>query len=181
VSIHLRLFPTFSSIRISVSGFMLRSLIHLDLSVAQGDRCGSICNCLLADILLDQQCLLKTLPPPPLYGFGLAKIKCPPVCGFTACSIPLINLSVPLLILCSFYYYCSVVHLQIRDGDNSKSYVIVQDCFSYPVFFFIFPYEVKLSIVLSRTVKNYGFFFVFFFFFETRFHHVIALLSWNSL
>ena len=30
--------PTFSSIRFSVAGFMLRSLIHLDLSFVHGDR-----------------------------------------------------------------------------------------------------------------------------------------------
>jgi hypothetical protein len=30
--------PLFSSIRFSVSGFMLRSLIHLDLSFMQGDN-----------------------------------------------------------------------------------------------------------------------------------------------
>ena len=33
---------TFSSIRISVSGFMLRSLFHLDLSFVQDDKYGSI-------------------------------------------------------------------------------------------------------------------------------------------
>ena len=33
-----RLFPTFSSIRFSVSGFKLKSLIHLDLSFVQGDK-----------------------------------------------------------------------------------------------------------------------------------------------
>ena len=34
--------PTFSSIRFSVVGFMLRSLIHLDLNFVHGDRYGSI-------------------------------------------------------------------------------------------------------------------------------------------
>ena len=34
--------PTFSSLRFSVAGFMLRSLIHLDLSFVHGDRYGSI-------------------------------------------------------------------------------------------------------------------------------------------
>ena len=34
--------PTFSSIRFSVAGFMLRSLIHLDLSFMHVDRYGSI-------------------------------------------------------------------------------------------------------------------------------------------
>jgi hypothetical protein len=32
------LFPTFSSTRFSESSFMLRSLIHLDLSFVQGDK-----------------------------------------------------------------------------------------------------------------------------------------------
>jgi hypothetical protein len=44
VSISSRLFPTFSSINFSVSGFVWRSLIHLDLSFVQGDKNGSICN-----------------------------------------------------------------------------------------------------------------------------------------
>jgi hypothetical protein len=34
---------TFCSIRFSVSGFMLKFLIHLDLSFVQGDRDGSSC------------------------------------------------------------------------------------------------------------------------------------------
>jgi hypothetical protein len=55
------LFLTFYSIRFSVSGFMLRSLIHLDLSFVQGDRCGSICILLHADIQLEQHHLLKML------------------------------------------------------------------------------------------------------------------------
>jgi hypothetical protein len=50
---------------------MLRSLIHLDLSFVQGDRCGSICILLHAGIQLDQHCLLKMLSFFPLYGFCL--------------------------------------------------------------------------------------------------------------
>jgi hypothetical protein len=42
VPISLRLFPTFSSISFTVSGFMWSSLIHLDLTLVQGDRNGSI-------------------------------------------------------------------------------------------------------------------------------------------
>ena len=37
-----RLFSTFSSIRFATFGFMLRSLIYLELSLLQGDDCGSI-------------------------------------------------------------------------------------------------------------------------------------------
>jgi hypothetical protein len=42
VPISSRLFPTFSSISFTVSGFMWSSLIHLDLTLVQGDRKGSI-------------------------------------------------------------------------------------------------------------------------------------------
>jgi hypothetical protein len=42
VPISSRLFPNFSSITFSVSGFIWRSLIHLDLSFVQGDKNGSI-------------------------------------------------------------------------------------------------------------------------------------------
>ena len=38
VPMHSNVLPTFSSIRFSVAGFMLRSLIHLDLSFVHGDR-----------------------------------------------------------------------------------------------------------------------------------------------
>jgi hypothetical protein len=57
----LRLFPTFSSISFSVSGFMWQSLIHLDMSFVQGDKNGSICTFLLADHQLNQHHLLKML------------------------------------------------------------------------------------------------------------------------
>ena len=49
VSLCSRLFPTFSTIRFSVSGFTCRFLIHLDLSFVQGDKNGSICTFLHAD------------------------------------------------------------------------------------------------------------------------------------
>ena len=55
----LRLLSTFCSIRFSVSGFILRSLIQLDLSFVQGDKYGPICILLHADIQLDQHHLLK--------------------------------------------------------------------------------------------------------------------------
>jgi hypothetical protein len=56
-----RLFPTFSSIRFSVSGFMLRFLIHLDLSFVQGDKYGMIFSLQHTDYQLDQHHLLKML------------------------------------------------------------------------------------------------------------------------
>jgi hypothetical protein len=47
--------------RFSVSGFMLRSLIHLDLSFVHGDKYGSIFIFLHIDCQLDQHHLLKML------------------------------------------------------------------------------------------------------------------------
>ena len=69
-------------IRFCVSGFMLRSLIHLDLSFMQGDKYGSVYVLLHADIQLYQHNLLKML------SFfhcmvlaSLSKIKCPYTVG----------------------------------------------------------------------------------------------------
>jgi hypothetical protein len=56
-----RLFPTFSSISFSVSGFVWSSLIHLDLTLVQGDRSGSICILLHDNCQLCQHHLLKML------------------------------------------------------------------------------------------------------------------------
>ena len=50
---------------------------------------------------------------------------------------------------CGFYYYGSVVELEIRDGDTSRSSFIVQD--SYLGFLF---FRRKLSVVFSRSVKS---------------------------
>ena len=56
-----KLFPTSSSIRFSVSGFMLRSLIYLALSYVQGDKNESICILVCVDCQLKQNNLLKML------------------------------------------------------------------------------------------------------------------------
>ena len=56
-----RVFPSFFSISFSVSGFMWRSLIHLELSLVQGDKNGSIHILLHADLQLNQHQLLKRL------------------------------------------------------------------------------------------------------------------------
>jgi hypothetical protein len=57
----LRLFPTFSYIRLNVSRFILRSLIHLYLTFVQCDRYGSICIILQVDHQLGQHHLLKVI------------------------------------------------------------------------------------------------------------------------
>ena len=84
VPICLRLFPTFSSLSFSVSGFMWRSLIHLDLSLVQGDKNGSICILLYADCQLNHHHLLKMLSffPQWVVLAPLSKIKWQYVYGF---------------------------------------------------------------------------------------------------
>jgi hypothetical protein len=61
VPIYLRLFPTFFSISLRVSGFMWSSLIHLDLSFVQGGENGSICILLYPNQQLSQHHFLKML------------------------------------------------------------------------------------------------------------------------
>jgi hypothetical protein len=56
--------------------------------------------------------------------------------------IPLINVLISLTIPCSIYHYSSLVQLEVRNHDFSRSSFIVQDWFGYPRFF-IFPYEVE--------------------------------------
>jgi hypothetical protein len=58
-SICSRLFPNFSSIRFSMSGFMLTSLIYLNLSFVHSDRYESICILPHAGIQFNQHHLLN--------------------------------------------------------------------------------------------------------------------------
>ena len=122
-------------------GFILRSLIHLDLSFLHGDRYGSICILLYVDIQLCQHHLLKML------SFfhciilaSLSKIRC---------SILLVNPSV-FMTIPSFLYSSSIIELVVRNGDAPGSSFIMKDSFGYPVLFLY----MKLSIILSRSIKN---------------------------
>ena len=130
-----RLFPTFSSIRLSVSGFMLRPLIHSNLSSVQGDNYGSIFIFLHTDYQLDKHHLLKMflLLPMNIFGF-FDNIKCPYVWGFISGSSILFHWSTCLFLYqyhAVFYHYCSVVQLEVRDGDSSRDSFIVENHFQY--------------------------------------------------
>ena len=89
---------------------------------------------------------------------SLSKIKCSWVYEFiSAFSVWFYLWTCLFLYQCRavFYYYCFVVQLKIREGNISRSYFIVQDCFSYlEVFCFCFFFHVKLRLILSRSVKN---------------------------
>ena len=56
-----KLSPTFFSIMFNASGFMLWSLIHLDLTYAQGDKYGSICILLCVVIQFNHHHWLKMM------------------------------------------------------------------------------------------------------------------------
>lgn len=45
-----------------------------------------------------------------------------------------------------FYLYCYIVYLKFRDGDNSRSSFIIQECFSYPASMHVFhaPWGLEL-------------------------------------
>ena len=62
-------------------------------------------------------------------------------------SIQLIYLPVTVLIPCSFYHYCSIVKLEVRDGDSQRNSFIVLfllSCFCFCfVLFFVIPDEVE--------------------------------------
>jgi hypothetical protein len=134
----LRLFPTFSSISFSVSGFMWSSLIHLHLSFVQGDKNGSI------HILLHNN--HQFVPAPfvenavffPLDGFS-SLVQDQMTIGvwvhfWIFNSIPLIYLLITVPVPCSFYHSCSVVQLEIRHGDSTRGSIIVENNFCYPGF-----------------------------------------------
>ena len=90
VPVHSRVFSTFSYIRLSVSGFMLRSLTHLHFSFVLGDGYGSICFLLHTEIQLDKHHLLKRLS---IFHYivldSLSKIRYSQAYGFT--SVPSIQ------------------------------------------------------------------------------------------
>jgi hypothetical protein len=95
-----RVCPTFSSMIFSVSGFILRSLIHLDLSFVQGDKCWSVFILLHVDIQLVYHHLLKILSF--FHCMVLAsfsKNKCSYVCEFISGSFFLSHWS-----MCQFLY-----------------------------------------------------------------------------
>ena len=67
--------------------------------------------------------------------------------------VPLVLLSVLMPISGCFQYCSSVVEFEVRDCDASRSSFIMQDCFGYPGFLL---FHMKLSTVLSRSVKNFA-------------------------
>ena len=90
----------------------------------------------LVDIQFAQYHLLKTLASL-LCLASLSKLRCPYVYGLISGSdsIPLINMSLMFgLIPCWFYYYSSVVQLEVSDRDISR---------------FVFCFHMKLKLLFK--------------------------------
>ena len=152
---HSSILLTFSSVRFSVTGFVLRSLIYLDLSFVHVSRYGTILTLLHAGIQWFQHHLLKMFSFFLLYNFGFF-VKNQVFIGVwinvrVFNLIPSIHMSVLMPIPSCFYYYSSITAIEVRDGDISRSSFIVQDSFNYSVFstilFLLFLHK-KLSLVI---------------------------------
>jgi hypothetical protein len=107
-----RLYPTFSSISFSISGFMWKSLIYLVLNFIQGDKNGLICILLHADLQMNQHHLLE-MSFFPLDGFSsfvkdqVTIDRYRYVGSFLGCqfySLIFMPLSVPIASFFIFYY-----------------------------------------------------------------------------
>jgi len=162
---YLRLFPTFSSINLSVSGLMWMSLIHLDLRIVLGDKNGSICILLHADLQLNQRHLLKMLSYS-LDGFS-SFVKDQMIGGWVHFwvfnFIPLIYLPVTVPISCSFYHCCC-----LRSGIviTSEILLLLRTVFAtlggFLLFLFLLLllllslllFQMDLQIALSNSRKN---------------------------
>ena len=127
------------SIIFSVSGFRLRSLIHLDLSCVQGDKYVSFCILPHADIQLGQDhlCRMLFLFHYVFFGFFVKNQEFidvdifldlqfnsidQPICFYTN------TMNIKLLFLCNMVWSQGWCYLQ-------KFFFIVQDCSSYAKFF----------------------------------------------
>jgi hypothetical protein len=156
VPISARLFPTFSYIHFSVSGFMWSSLIHLDLCFVQGDKNGSI-HILLHDNLPIVPALFveNGSPPPPVDGFS-SFVKDQVTLGvwihfWVFNSIPLTYLYVLVPVPCNFYHNCSVVKLEVRHGDSTEILLLLRIVFAILGFLL---FQMNLQIALSNSLKN---------------------------
>jgi hypothetical protein len=130
---------------------VLRSLIHLNLSIVQGDKNGSIRILLHDNSQLSQHHLLKILFFA-LDGFSTF-VKDQVTMALQLWLIPLINLSVTVQAPCNFYCNCLVLHLEVKDGHSTRGSFMVEKSFCYPRFLL---FQMNLQMALSNSVKNWG-------------------------
>jgi len=129
--------------------------MHLDLGFVQGDKHGSICILLHADLQLNQHHLLKMLSFVLLDGFS-SFVKDQVTIGvwvhfWVFNSVPLIYLPVTVPIPCSFYHYCSEYCL--RSGMVIPPEVLLFLRIVFTVLSFLLL-QMNLQIALSNSMKN---------------------------
>jgi len=140
----------FSSISLSISVFMWRSSIHLHLNFVKGDKNGSIC-LLHVDLQLNQHHLSKMLSffhwmvLAPL-SKSSSKDTWVNFWDFNSIALP-VSLPIPY----SFYHYCSLIQVEVRDGDSPRSSLIVEDNFGYPG---VVLFQMNFQIALSNSMNN---------------------------
>ena len=126
---YLRLFPTFFSITFTVSGFMRRCLIHSDLNFIQGMRMDQIAFFYMLTASWSSPFWENAVfsPLDCFSSFVKDQVTIVVLVPFWAFNSILLNyMPVPVPIQCSFYYYCSVVQAEVRDGDSARSSFIVE-------------------------------------------------------
>ena len=153
------LYPTFSSIESRISNFMLRSLIHLDLSFVQDNRHVSIWILLYASIQLDQHHLLTMLSVQMwVFLTSLSKNRCLQMCEFKPGSSILFHwVHVFFHNTMLFLFLWLQEQLETIDSETSHSSFIIQDSFSYPVFFFTYKPQNCPFKIREELHYNYNF------------------------
>ena len=116
-------------------------MIHLDLSLVQGDKNGSICIFLHARTPVEAAPFVEKaifFPLDAFRSFVEDQVTIGVLVHFWVFNpIPFIHLPDIVPIPCSFYYYCSVVMFEVWDMGSSRSSFTVENSFSYPGFFVI--------------------------------------------
>jgi hypothetical protein len=111
IPISSRVFPAHSCTSFRVSGLILRSLIHFEFILAQGDRHSSRFSFLQMENHFSHQHLLKSLSFLHIFG-PFVKNKVGILVWihiWVLYSVPLVFTSVFALVPCCFYWYCFVI------------------------------------------------------------------------
>jgi hypothetical protein len=121
------LFFTFSSSRFRVSGFMWMSLIHLCLNFVQGHKNGLIHILPHANSLFNHHHLLKIMSFSTGWFWLLCQRSGDHGCVGSSLGLQFYAIDLPIC-LCTntmlFYLYCSVVELEVSDGDSPRISII---------------------------------------------------------
>jgi hypothetical protein len=133
--------PSLCCITFSVSGFISRFLIHLNVSFVKGDK--------YAFFYMQTSTIRLNMHFFPLYGFVIIvknQVSVSVWVYFRVFDlIPLINLSFPIQTSCSFYYCCSIS----QGWWYLQKFFYCSRLFCYQGFF-----HMKLRVSLSRSVKK---------------------------